>query len=756
MSRTAPRPELQAEAQAGTQRLPEREAVPFTPPVLHELPPAADFDLRGLVRVLFTRSRTIAGVVGACLTIALIVVLQLTPVYSSSTLIMVGQRENKAFDPESILAGLTTDTASIENQIQVLRSSALAERVVKQLNLSLDPEFDPARRPRSWISAFNPLTWLTPAEGEEATGPSQAEIDPALLKRFASKMTVATQGRSSVIKLTFDSTDRTKAALIANAIADQYIVDQLETKFDAAKRATDWLNGRLGELATQVRAAESALENYRAENGFSDSRDGVTLAAQQLSEINGQIVLARSHLAEQEAKYRQVSALGRAGSGVDAIAAVINSQLISMLRGQQADLMRKDAELSAKYGKRHPHMIALREERRNLDGKIQEEVSRIIRNLSSEVEVARVRLNSLEGSLRDIQGTTSTQGQASIKLRELEREAQSTRTLYETFQSRFKETEAKGQVQTPDSRRLDRAPVPGAPSFPNTFLIMGLTLLGSIVLGVVIALLLERMDNGFKTGNDVERALGIANLAVVPRLSGELCVADRVVSKPLSAFSEAVRSIYTGLLLSNLDAPPQVVLVTSTVPGEGKTSLSVSLGRLAARNAQRVLLIDGDFRHPSVSTQISSSKPAFGLIDFLAGKCGLSQAVYGDPITPLQFMPVVTKPSNPAGVLGSQAMKLMIQALRPHYDLIIIDAAPVLPVSDTRMLAGLADKVLYVVQWDSTPREAVANGIKLLRDAKADIAGIILNQTDLRQHAIYGYGYSAYGYGGHYAKYYAE
>ena len=508
--------------------------------------------------------------------------------------------------------------------------------------------------------------------------------------------------------------------------------------------------------AEQVRKAESAVEQYKEENDISSGRDGGNLATEQVSEINAQIVLARSQLAEQDAKYRQVEKLYRNGGGVDSIAAVINSPLIGTLRTQQADLLSKEAELATKYGDRHPQMIALRDQKKGLDEKIDVEIKRIIRNLANEVSVARTRVASLEGSLNEMQGTATVQGKASIKLRELERDAQSTRTLYDTFQSRFKETEAKGQVQTPDSRRLDRASVPGEPSFPNIVLILGLTLFGSTVLGVVIALLLERLDNGYKSGAEVERTLGIANLAVVPRIDGKALVGDRIVQKPLSSFSEAVRSVYTGLLLSNIDTPPQVVLVTSTVPGEGKTSLSVSLGRMAAKNAMRVLLIDGDFRHPSVSGQILPQMPELGLIDFLAGKCDLSQAVYDDPMSPLQFMPVVTKPSNPAGVLGSQSMKNLIEALRPHYDLIVIDAAPVLPVSDTRLLASLVDKVLYVVRWDSTPREAIASGIKLLREAGADIAGTILNRADMRQHSIYGYGYSSYGYGGHYAKYYAE
>jgi exopolysaccharide transport family protein len=732
-------------------------------PAPSQLPPAAEevvetsLDLRALMRVVLARLWTILGTIAIAMTLVTLVLLQMTPIYSASALIMVGQRENKVLDSEALLAGLPTDTATIENQIQILRSWSLAERVVLKLNLTNDPEFNSKKEAASWLSYLNPLSWFgSSREKIQVDGRKPTTVEPAILRRFASQVTVTAQGRSSVIKVTFDSPDREKAAQIANAIADQYIVDQLETKFEAAKRTTDWLNERLGELAEKVRAAESAVEQYKAENDLTDGKGGSSLANEQLSELNGQIVLARSNLAEQEAKFKQVNALYKAGGGVDSIASVINSPLISTLRGQQAELLRKEAELATKYGDRHPSMIALRDEKKNLDAKIEEEVKRIIRNLGNEVSVAKARLSSLEGSLDEIQGTANVHGKASIKLRELEREAQANRTLYDTFQARFKATEDKDRIQTPDARTIQPAAVPLEASFPNKPLIMGGTLIGAAVMGMLIALMLERLDNGFRIGPEVERLTRLSNLAVVPMLKGERRVADKIVQKPLSVYSEAIRSVHAGLQLSNVDRPPKVIVVTSSMPNEGKTSLAVSLGRLASKGGARVLLIDGDLRHPSIAGQFSPRAPEAGLVEVLAGRLELGAVMHRDPISPLEFVPVAAPPANPADLLASQAMRTLITALRDHYDLIIIDAAPVLPVSDTRMLARLADKVVYVVQWDKTPREAVVGGLKLLRDANADIAGTVLTQADLRRHAIYGYGYSSYGYGNAYAKYYSE
>lgn len=736
---------------------PPPPAPPHVRHAAYDEPPEQDFNIRSVFAVLMVRAWTILGVIGVCMTIALVVMFQITPVYTASTLIMVGQRENKVLDAESVVAGLQTDTSTLENQIQVLKSWSLAEKVILKLNLMRDPEFNSALSKRS---VYNIASWFSSSKpSEKIVIPKGAEnltVKPAIINRFASKLSVATQGRSSVIKVTFESSDREKAAKIANAVAAQYTMDQLDTKFDAAKQTTDWLNGRLQQLAEKVRISENAVEQYKADHGLTDGKGGTSLAGEQLSELNSQIVIARSKLAEHEAKHRQVNALFKQGGNVDSIAAVINSPVIGALRTQQAELVRKEAELSTKYGARHPQMIALEDEKKHLDIKIEEEVKRIIRNLSNEAAIARASLKSLEESLAEIQGTANTQGQASVKLRELEREAQSNRALYETFQNRFKASEERDQVQTPDARIIQKAAIPAEPSFPNRPMLMGVSLIGSTVLGLMIAFMLERMDNGFRTGTDVEKALRLANLTVVPMLPKEKHVADRIVQKPLSAFSESIRSLYAALQLSNVDQPPKVVVITSSVPSEGKTSIAVSLGRLAAKSGQRVLLIDGDLRHPSVSGQFSPRTPEAGLVEVLAGRRDLAQVIHRDPISPLEYVPVSTPPANPADLLASKSMQRLVDVLRRHYDLVIIDAAPVLPVSDTRMLARLADKMVYVIKWDSTPREAVAGGIKLLREAHADIAGVVLNQADMRRHAIYGYGYTSYGYGNKYTRYYAD
>jgi capsular exopolysaccharide synthesis family protein len=737
-----------------TQRIDPGPILPRELPPIDDAADEPDFDLRALFRVFRVRFWTIVGTIAICMAVAFVAVLQMTPLYTASALVLVGQRENKVVQ-DSVVADLTMDTSTIENQIQILRSSSLAERVVKKLNLARDREFGPGRQP--WTAYLNPMNWLEEqAPKSRARAAVQAPtVDPALLKRFASRLTVAAQGRSSVIRVSFDSANREKAALIANAIVDQYIVAQLEMKADAAKRTTSWLDERLTQLTTELRKAEDAVEQYKAENDL-EGKDGTTLAAEQVSELNSQIVLARSNLAEHEAKYKQVNALYRAGGTADSIAAVINSPLISTLRGQQAELVRKEAELSTKYGDRHPQMIALRDEKKNLDAKIEEEVKRIIKNLANEVAVARARLNSIETSLREMQGTTDTQGRASVKLRELQREAEARRLAVQQYQQNRTTTEGKEQVQKPDAQPIQTASVPLSPSFPNKPLIMGVTLFGSAVMGMLLALLIERLDNGFRTGGEIERLARVANLAVVPRLKGVRHVADRVMQKPLSAFSESIRSLLSGLQLSNVDRPPKVVLVTSSVPNEGKTSIAVSLGRLASRSGARVILIDGDLRHPSVALQFSPRRAEAGLVEVLAGKRDLASVLHRDPISPLEFVPVSAPPANPADLLGSVAMKKLIEFLRQYYDLIVIDAAPVLPVSDTRLLSRLADKVVYAVAWDSTPREAVLGGLKLLRDANADIAGTVLNLADMRRHAIYGYGSSSYGYGTKYTRYYAE
>jgi polysaccharide biosynthesis transport protein len=716
-----------------------------------------DFDLRSIVRVLNSRRLTILAIVLAVSAATAFWLLQVTPIYTASTHLLLSDRENKVLDPQEILSGLGNDGATIQNQTQVIRSWALADRVIKKLKLASDPEFSGARSGGGWLSGLNVLSWFSETSAPPAATATGA-TPPAVLQRFQSRLAVSVQGRSSVIVISYDSPSASQAARIANAVADQYIVDQLETKFEAAKRTTAWLNERLGELQEQVRAAENAVELYRSEHGLTEARAGESLTGQQLSDLNGQLILARSNLAEQEAKYRQLASLAASGRGIDSVGQVMANSVVATLRAQQAELIRKEADYRTRYGERHPLMIALLDEKRNLNLKLDEEVRRVLGSQQNEVSVARARVSSLESSLNQIKGSADGEGQARIKLRELEREAESSRTLYQSFLGRFKEVQDTDQIQTPDARVIAPATVPTSPSFPNKTLILSAAILGALVLGVVIAFALDAMDAGFRSGGDVEKAVGLSNLAVVPTVAGVKSVQDRVVSKPLSAYTEAIRTLYAGVQLSNVDHPPKVLLVTSSVPNEGKTSTAVALARLAALGGQRVILVDGDLRHPSVANAFGNKKLEAGLIEVLSGKRQLDTVLIRDTMTDLQYLPIVAPPANPSDLITSDSMRRLIEGLEQTFDLVVIDAAPVIPVSDSRLLSRLVDKVVYVVHWDKTPREAVINGVKMLRDGGADIAGTILNHTDLRRHAIYGYGYGygTYSYGSYYGKYYTE
>lgn len=713
------------------------------------------FGIGAAFRVFRVRRFTILAIVLFCTAAAGIVLTQLTPLYSASALVVVGQQridKGGVIDP---LASDPKEDAAVETQLRILQSTWLAERVIASLNLTRDAEF--SRDIRSPLDRLNPFAAPKPKIRAGAAAQNPSALDAATLSRFASRLTVAAEGRSSVARVSFTSTDPAKAALIANTVVAVY----LQTQAGTAQPAPTASDEQLVRLTEQVREAEAAIERRKTQGPTAEVKDGNSLAAEQLSELNAQIATARSNLAEREAKHRRASALLTSGDDPATITSITSAPVIVKLRDRQTELTRKEAELSTKYGDRHPQMIALREERSNLQAKIDDELKNVIKSLASAVSVAKTRLASLETSLSEMQAATNTPAAAPAEsgdqadLGQLEGELATRRAALQQYQAMARPVVTG--AMTNDKRVIQKATVPADPSFPDTPLIMGGTLFGSALFGMFFALVAESLGKGFRTGDEIERMGQLGNLAVVPRLKGVKHIADLVMQKPSSSFSEAVRTLYSGLQLSNHgDRPPKVVVMTSSIANEGKTSLAVSLGRMASKGGARVILIDADLRHPSVGGAFSPRRPEAGLVEVLTGKCKLRDVLHRDPISPLEFIPTATPPQNPSELLASNAMKNMIDILRQHYDLVIIDAAPVLPVADTRLLSRIADKMVYVVGWNTTPREAVINGLRLLHDANADIAGTVLNQADMRRHAIYSYGTASYGYDKKYARYHAQ
>ncbi|MEW6090629.1 MAG: polysaccharide biosynthesis tyrosine autokinase [Pseudomonadota bacterium] len=727
-----------------------------------------ELDLKAFYLTLRKRLGLILGVAFGLTALVMVAVLQQTPLYTATAQVLLDRQKMQVTDMEAVISGLPADSATVDSEVEILKSRALAERVVDRLNLVEDPEFNDALREASFLRWLDPrflireLLALVSAEPAPLTDEMRARAErDRVVDVLLQRLDITRQRLTYVINLSVTSEQPAKAARIANAYAETYILDQLEAKFDATRQANEWLSRRLGELRQQVRDSERAVEIFRSEQGL-ESSSGVTVSEQQLSELNAQLILARTALAEARAKYERARQIRASGGSIESMADVVQSGTISNLRQKQAELARELANLSSRYGPRHPEVVNAEAQRRDIDAQIGAEISRIIGSLQNNVSVAETRVASLEQSLRDIRGETGESGQAMVQLRELEREAAANRAVYESFLNRFKETSQQQDLQVPDSRIISPATAPLSPSYPRKALSLALALVLSAMLGVGLAFLLEHLDNGMTTARDVEEALTLPHLVSVPLVPAEkgtggkpLKPHDYLIQKPLSAFSESLRSLRSALQLSNVDNPPKVILFTSALPSEGKTTTSVSFARAAAASGLKVVLVDCDLRHPSVHKTFGLATPTAGLVELLAERLDPEAVMVEDEKTSLRILPIATGTANPPDLMASSQMHLLIDRLRQDYDLVVLDSAPVLPVSDSRVLSRLADETVFVVRWSDTPKDAAQSAIRELRLYQSNIAGVILVAVDASKQAKYGYGDGGYYYG-KYSRYYVN
>ncbi|TFH42471.1 MAG: polysaccharide biosynthesis tyrosine autokinase, partial [Lysobacterales bacterium] len=724
--------------------------------------------LESALHILRTRLPIILGAVALVLAFAALNLYRTTPLYTARALVMIDSGRNQVFENATSISGggggySYYDSSLIENQVQILYSRSLAERVVKNLGLDqgtitgvVAEVEEPQGGLAEIVSLVDPRKWFVQEQVSSLTEAEKAtQQRESLINSVLGGLTASTLGFSTAIEIRYVDADPERAARLANALSEAYVSDQLEAKFEASERATRWLTDRVQQLADQVRDADVAVQQYKSDNNLTEV-SGTSVVDQQLAGLSQQLILARSELAEQEARYARVAELQSAGRGQD-VSQVVASPLINSLRAQETELLRREADFSSRYGPRHPRMVDLQSEKENLLANIEIEVQRVIETIRNDLAVTRARVQSLESSLRQASGQTSEDSRARIRLRELEANAASSHAMYDAFLSRFKEVQGQEGVQVSDSRIISPAVIPTSPSSPNVN--RTLTVAGGfgLLLGFALAFLMERLDSGFRTATQIEKMIGLPVLASVPELSRGLkssgSASEQVVTKPMSAFSEAIRGLQMGINLSNVDHPPEVFLVTSSVASEGKTTVAISLARMAASGGKRVLLIDCDLRRPAVAKELGVSKFDSGLVEVLLGSSKLEDCLKKDPQSSVEFLPVRFKTGNPVDILGSVAMERLITEARKNYDLVIIDSAPLLPVNDTRVLARLVDAALFAVRWEKTPRDAVRNAARVLAEAHAAMPGIVLTRADSKR--FHSYSYGQYGYQA-YNKYYAS
>jgi polysaccharide biosynthesis transport protein len=706
----------------------------------------ADADARGVdfgeaLRLLRRRWRFVLGVATLTLVIGALYLATETPLYVANAQLLLEPLRARAAGLEPTPNEVAMDVTQIESQIAILKSTSLLARVVRKERLFEDPEYGASAHARALSSLFSTL--FGPREDVDAragASPSDPPNLTATIERLRSALGVQRSGQSLVLLVSIASRDPAKAARLANAVADAFVVDKLDARFETAKRASVWLAERLTELKQKLRDSEEAVARFRAENNlvaFGGSL-GVTLTEEQLAQLNGKLVATRTDAAERKARLDVLQKFLAGGGAAQDASDIANTGAIAELRRQESDLRRQEADLLTRYNDRHPAVVDLRAQISDIRRNITAEASRLTIDVRHDWELALARQKAIEKTLGDVTGQNDVDAAKGIDLRELERNASADRALFEDFLQRSKVTEEQSSFEAREARIITPALSPSAPSYPNRGRVLLTALLIGLALGAGGAYGLEYLDAGFAAARQIEDTLRLPLIASIPHMDtrelsfdGEArALADYLVSRPQSGLSETIRGLRSAVQMSDVDTPPKVLLATSTLPAEGKSALAQMLAASAAQSGLKALLIDADLRRRASSIALGlDDRP--GLVDYLIGDAELSAVVAHDQGRGHWTLPCGAATLNAPDLLASARFRAMIVALRSKFDLIVLDTPPMAPTVDALVAARCADKIIYVVRFAQTPRELARETIARLPEPRK-IVGVVLNQITTR------------------------
>ena len=720
-----------------------------------QLPAAVDEGTIDVSRLLRAIMRYKWGIVGLAFAITLItglMVFSIEPVYRASASIVLESQEANLVNVEEVYALDFYSFNYTETQFEILKSRNLAERAVRRLQLHQHPAYLPAQKEQAepWYSIN--LKSLLPARNKEPplqlTPEQQEELAiQAITGAVASGLTITPVEHSFVVYLSYESTDRELAAQIINAIAEEFISSNLENRLSGTLEATQWLDTRMEELKVNLRRSEQALQNFRDREGLVDIEGVTGLGGSELRQLSQRLEDARKARIEAQNIKEDVQGMTDASTEeLMTIPAVLQHQLISDLKLDQSAAERKVAELAKRYGRKHPKMIAAQSDLSTASNDLATEVRKVVSGISREYQVALRNEQQLQASWEARKSEMQDFNRVEFKLQELQREVETNRELYDIFFTRIKSVSETGGFERAHARIVDRAMVPTAPFKPNKKRAVMLAFMVGILLGCGIAILLDQLDNTVKSPDDVQLKLDSPVLGTLPKekvnKNGEFA---QFWQEPRGNYAEAVRTIRTGLVLSSLDEPAKIIVVTSTVPGEGKSTTALNLAAALAQ-MESTLVIGADLRRPSLAKKCGLEPNQKGLSHFVSGSAELDDCIKRVDALGLDVMPAGLIPPNPLEMISSKKFAGALEALRQRFDRIVLDSAPVQAVSDALILASYADSVIYVVKADSTSATLAQKGIANIVASNVPLTGVVLNQFEASKARGYsGSGYYQYG-----------
>jgi succinoglycan biosynthesis transport protein ExoP len=722
--------------------------------------PVQDSVLREYLRVLIKRKWLVFSCLAIIFGVVALATMRSTRIYDTTGSIAINKTDPTMMSIKDSANGGTDyyDPTDLDTEVRILKSDLLALQVIRQLNLDKRPEFGGTAEPSTSLGLTT-----------DALQPD-SERTTALLAGFKGGLRVSLVPNTRIIEIHYRSADRNLAAGAVNTLISTYIEQNFKTRFESTMQASDWLSKQLVDLEIKVQTSQEKLVQYQKQHEILGIDEKQNIITSKLDELNKELTAAESDRMGKESVYRLVES----GDPDTAAAAAVsagsssNSSLMEKLRDQQADLKIQIAQLSTQFGNSYPKVVQLNTQVKEVDAQLRTEMTKVVSRVRSGYLASLQHETMLRAALDKQKQEANQLNESAIEYSLLKRDVESYRTLYEGLMEKLKEAGVTAGLKSNNIRNVDKARVPTEPSEPNVPRNLAFALALGLTTGVGLAFLLEGIDNTVRTPEQAQAISALPSLGMIPLGSKttEASVRQRLTvassreavelvtqSRPQSQMAESYRALRTSLLLTSLGAPPKVILVTSALPQEGKTTTSINAAIVLAQKGTRVLLIDADLRRPSIHKTLGMG-PKTGLSNVLTGSATLQQAVVRSALVPTLFiLPAGTPPPNPAELLASSNMKDILAELREQYDHIIVDTPPTLSVTDAVVMSTRADAVVLVIRSGQTTKQALRRSRDLLMQVNARIAGVLLNAVDLTSPDYYYY----YEYQGKYGHaYYQE
>lgn len=702
--------------------------------------------LRQLLRLLNRRKWFLAGPIFVAVVVSAAVLSQIVPEYGATAFVVVeaGQPKQGPLGPPGSLA---ESSSRVVTEADFLQSASLLGQVVDRLDLAQDGEFGRAPpgivdRGWAWLRAH---VWE--ARGPQATSNANENVDGAgpkakALASLTDAVSITTRPPSTLIGVTVQSRDKAKAVRIADTITELYLKDRALAQSAADEHALDLLEGHLSNSKKAFEAAERALNDLGARSGVVVG-DGKTTAAQTLSELNTQLNQARMQRADRESRLKAVQRAQASPESRAGVTEILANPVISALQLQEADIARRVTDLSHRYGDNYPRLPEARADLAQIQGRIASEIAKIVTSMQGDVDAARAKEAELKAQVDEFERKVEEERRIDQESRQLKQDVEMKRLAYQDLLKRENNLHERMEGGQSELRAMPASAISDKPIYPRYGRVLYSAAIIGLLAGIAWIVVLERLDSGFRSTEQVEGMMGVPLLGMIPLLKvaeGRSSPIKMVVEKPLSVYSEALRLTHTAVTVLAPDHKAKVIMVTSSVPGEGKSTFACSLATLVARSnpRKRVLLIDCDLRRSAVAGLLGITKLEGTIDQYLSGAVSLDKVFGRVEDSGLYYIPAHSNTPNSAELLASADMQTFIGALAEQFDTIVLDTPPLMAVSDPRLIAKLADYIVFLVRWERTEREVALTALKQLTEVSTNI-GVVLSQVDLRRHAKYGF-----------------